>query len=34
MNGWKYDWVAELPEDVYQVLVEEMTKASEREAKT
>lgn len=21
MNGWKYDWVAELPQNVYEVLV-------------
>jgi hypothetical protein len=23
---WKYDWVAELPRDVYQILVEELQK--------
>ena len=28
MNGWKYEWVGELPPDVYEVLIEEMTKAS------
>jgi len=22
MNGWKYEWVAELPLDVYDVLME------------
>jgi hypothetical protein len=22
MNGWKYEWVAELPIDVYDVLME------------
>lgn len=27
MNGWKYEWVCELNVDVYDVLVEEMTKA-------
>jgi hypothetical protein len=23
---WKYDWVAELPHDVYEILVEELRK--------
>jgi hypothetical protein len=23
---WKYEWVAELPRDVYQILVEELTR--------
>jgi hypothetical protein len=23
---WKYDWVAELPRDVYEILVEELNK--------
>jgi hypothetical protein len=22
MNGWKYEWVGELPDDVYDVLLE------------
>lgn len=22
MNGWKYEWVGELPTDVYEVLIE------------
>ena len=22
MNGWKYEWVGELPDDVYEVLLE------------
>lgn len=26
MNGWKYEWVSELPHDVYEVLVEMLTK--------
>ena len=26
MNGWKYEWVDELPIDVYEVLVEMLTK--------
>jgi len=28
MNGWRYDWVQELPQDVYEVLIEEMTRAN------
>jgi hypothetical protein len=27
--GWKYDWVADLPEDVYAVLIEELNKQHE-----
>ncbi len=26
MKGWKYEWVDELPIEVYEVLIEEMTK--------
>ena len=25
MNGWKYEWVGELPTDVYEVLLDLMT---------
>jgi hypothetical protein len=28
MKGWRYEWVDDLPVDVYDVLVEEMIKAS------
>ena len=28
MNGWKYDWVLDLPQDVYEVLIEEMQRAN------
>jgi len=28
MNGWRYDWVADLPRDVYDVLIEEMDRAA------
>jgi hypothetical protein len=30
MNGWKYEWVDELPRDVYSVLVEEVNKQIEK----
>jgi hypothetical protein len=30
MKGWKYDWVGELPLDVYDVLIEEMNKATKK----
>jgi hypothetical protein len=26
MNGWKYEWVGELPQDVYEVLLDMMPK--------
>jgi hypothetical protein len=29
MNGWRYEWVRDLPPDVYDVILEEM--ARERE---
>lgn len=29
MNGWKYEWVDELPRAVYDVLVEELNKTPE-----
>jgi hypothetical protein len=25
MNGWKYEWVGELPRDVYDILLDEVT---------
>lgn len=28
MKGWKYEWAAELPPDVYDVLMEEIQKAA------
>jgi hypothetical protein len=32
MNGWRYEWIDELPEDVYEVLIEMMkAEAVERE---
>jgi len=27
MNGWRYEWIATLPRDVYDVLIEEMEQA-------
>jgi hypothetical protein len=30
MNGWKYEWVAELPVEVYRILVEEMNTEAEK----
>jgi hypothetical protein len=27
---WRYEWVAELPQDVYDILVEELNKEAER----
>jgi hypothetical protein len=32
MNGWRYEWVAALPVDVYDVLLEEMIKAQEAQS--
>jgi hypothetical protein len=32
MNGWKYEWVGELPRDVYTVLIEMLTKEVDAEA--
>lgn len=29
MNGWKYEWVGELPIDVYDVLLDEILKEQE-----
>lgn len=26
MNGWRYEWVEELPPEVYDVLIEEVRK--------
>jgi hypothetical protein len=31
MNGWKYEWVGELPIEVYEVLLEEVTKEAEQQ---
>jgi len=31
MGGWKYDWVAQLDADVYDVLIEEMQKVGRRD---
>jgi len=33
MNGWRYEWIASLPRDVYDVLIEEMQRAAD-EART
>jgi len=30
MNGWRYAWVQELPQDVYEVLIEEMQRANQK----
>lgn len=27
MHGWKYDWVDELPREVYDVLIDELNKS-------
>ena len=33
MNGWKYEWVDQLPIDVYEVLVEMLTREAEERAR-
>jgi len=30
MKGWKYEWVAELPQEVYEVLIAMVAEEAER----
>jgi hypothetical protein len=29
MNGWKYEWVGELPIEVYEILIDMLTREAE-----